>query len=221
MLKSIFGSRQGIPMGKLPQRNSTIEVIVGGRPSRSVTVDACDEKGILTRDVVGRAGEAATLIYATPAGRFRLQTKIAGIRGSNTYFEIPKRVDMLGAAMGTQKRASVRLDALVNGMWRFAHGGKGTGEFARATVQDISRGGCALNIDRALRPGTLVEVKLTLRDGNAPLVLLGEVMRHHEIRSSGKHSHGLRFQGVRPEEDNAIIEFINRKQSELRNRGLA
>jgi hypothetical protein len=220
MLRSLFGTRS-IPPVRLPQRNSSVDVVVGGRASRTVTVDECNERGIVTRDVIGRTGEPATFVYTTPAGRFRLQTKIAAVKGTNTYFEPPKRVDMVGAAQSTQKRSSVRLDALVTGAWRFAPNGKGTGEFLRATIGDISRGGCALTTDRQLRPGTMLEVRLSLREGNPPLVLLAEVMRHHEIRASGKHSHGLRFHGVRPEEDNAIVEFINRKQSELRSRGLA
>ncbi len=220
MLKSLFGSRS-IPPSRLPQRNSSVDVVVGGRACRTVTVDDVSERGIVTRDVIGRTGEPATFVYVTPAGRFRLQTKIVGVKGTNTYFEAPKRVDMVGAAQNVQKRSSVRLDALVIGAWRFASNGKGMGEFLRATIGDISRGGCALTTDRPLRPGTVLEVRLNLREGKPPLVLLAEVVRHHEIRSSGKHSHGLRFRGVRPEEDNAIIEFINRKQSELRSRGLA
>jgi hypothetical protein len=41
------------------------------------------------------------------------------------------------------------------------------------------------------------------------------------VPTSGKHSHGLRFQGVTPDEDRAILEFINKKQADLRSRGLA
>jgi PilZ domain len=219
MLKLLFGAR-AIPQSKLPQRNSSVDVIVAGRAARSVTVDECNERGIITRDVIGRIGEPATFVYTTPAGRFRLQTKVAAIKGINTHFEPPKRVDLVGAAMSLQKRSSVRLDALVNGAWRFAVSGKGSGEFLRATIADVSRGGCALTLDKPLRPGTMLEVKLVLRE-ESPLQLIAEVVRHQEIRSSGKHSHGLRFHGVRPEEDNAIVEFINRKQSELRSRGLA
>ena len=220
MLKLFFG-KGSIPPSKLPQRNSSVDVIVGGRVARSVTVDECNDRGIVTRDVIGRIGEPATFVYTTPLGRFRLQTKIAAVKGINTHFEPPKRVDMIGTAQNMQKRSSVRLDALVNGAWRFAIDGKGSGEFLRATIGDVSRGGCALTADRALRPGTTIEVKLILREEKPPLVLLAEVMRHREIRTSGKHSHGLRFRGIRPEEDNAIVEFINRKQSELRSRGLA
>ena len=221
MLRSLFGGKPAVTPAKLPQRNAPVEAIVGGRPARTVTVESASEKGVVTRDVLGRPGEPAVLVYTTPAGRFRMTTKIASVKGAFTCFDAPRRIETMGAATGAQKRSSVRLDTLVTGSWRFAPGGKGSGEFVRATVRDISRGGCALNTDRPLKQGTMVEVKLILREGSPPIVLLGEVMRHNEIASSGKHSHGLRFHGVRPEEDHAIIEFINRKQSELRSRGLA
>lgn len=221
MFKQLFGGRPSIPATKLPQLHSFVDVTVGGRGSRSVTVESCSAKGIVTREVLGRPGEVGTIVYTTAAGRFRLQTKIVAVSGSNTQFDFPKRVDLVGAATGSQKRSNVRLDTLVNGSWRFAPGGKGAGEFIRATLRDISRGGCALNTDRPLKLGMMVEVKLALREDASPLTLLAEVVRHEEIRASGKHSHGLRFHGVRPEEDQAIIDFINRKQAELRSRGLA
>jgi hypothetical protein len=221
MFKALFGSHATIPPTKLPQINSHVDVVVGGRQARSVTVEAAGPKGIVTRDVVGRPGEGAVIIYTTNAGRFRCATKITAVSHTSTQFEFPKRVDLVGAATGAQKRSSVRLDTLVPGQWRFAPGGKGTGEFVRATIRDISRGGCSLITDRAIKMQAMVEVRLALRAEVPPVILLGEVMRHEEIKTSGKHSHGLRFHGLRPEEDHAIIDFINRKQTELRNRGLA
>jgi len=68
---------------------------------------------------------------------------------------------------------------------------------------------------------TKVEIQIKFKEGVDPLTLLGEVMRHEQIKTSGKHSHGLQFHGIRPGEDQAIVEFINRKQAELRSRGLA
>ena len=221
IFKALFGgSGGGLPATKLPQINSFIDVIVAGRPARSVTVESVGGKGIATRESLGRAGETAVLLYTTPAGRFRAASKVLSASGSATIFELPKKVALVGAATGAQKRQSVRLDALVIGQWRFAPGGKGIGDFVRATVRDISRGGCSLITDRAMKHGTMVEVKMDLSSGTA-LVLLGEVMRHEEIKTSGKQSHGLRFHGIRPEEDQAIVDFINRKQTDLRNRGLA
>jgi hypothetical protein len=220
VFKSVFG-RASIAPSKLPVPNSFVDVIVGGRPSRSVTVESVGAKGIVTRDVVGRPGENAVMLYTTQAGRFRAATRIAGTSTSATQFDLPKRVDLVGASGGAQKRSSVRLDTLVPGQWRYAPGGKGAGEFVKATVRDISRGGASLITDRPVKMGSQVEIRIPLRNDLPPVTLLGEVVRHEEIKTSGKHCHGLRFHGVRPEEDHAIIDFINRKQAELRSRGLA
>jgi hypothetical protein len=221
VLKSLFGGSKSIPPSKLPPVNAFADIIVGGRPARSVSVNAVSSKGIVTSEVLGRAGESATILYTTRSGRYRCQTKVAAAGAGSTTFDFPKRVELVGAATGAQKRSSVRLDTLVSGKWRYAPSGKGTGEFLRSTIRDISRGGCSLIIDRVLKHGTMVEVQLFLRNDGPPLTLLGEVMRHEEIPQSGKQSHGLRFHGVRPEEDHAIVDFINRKQAELRSRGLA
>jgi hypothetical protein len=222
MFKTLFGAKPSIPPTKLPQPNSFVDVVVGGRPSRSVTVEAIGPRGLVTRDVLGRAGESAVILYSTPAGRFRASTKVIGVGRNSTQFDVLKRVELLSAAAtGAQKRSSVRLDTLVQGQWRFAPGGKGTGEFVRATIRDISRGGCSLIVDRLIKGGMTVEIRIPLKPNAPPVTLLGEVVRHQEIKTSGKHSHGLRFHGVRPEEDQAIVDFINRKQAELRNRGLA
>jgi hypothetical protein len=222
MFKSIFGSREGaVPLNKLPQLHSFVDVVVGGRPSRSVTVESVGAKGVVTRDALGRVGETAIMVYNAAAGRFRMETKIAAVTATSTQFDPPKRLSLIGAASGSQKRQSVRLDALVTGEWRFAPGGVGTGDFTKATIRDISRGGCSLILDRELKLHTNVEVKMKLRADAAPPVLLGEVMRHEKIKNSGKYSHGLRFLGLRPDEDQAIIEFINRRQADLRSRGLA
>jgi hypothetical protein len=221
MFKSIFGGRGGgVPPSKLPQLHSFVDAVVGGRPARSVTVEQVGAKGVVTRDALGRVGETAILIYTAAAGRYRMETKVAAVNSSSTQFDPPRRLILI-AASGSQKRQSVRLDAIVTGEWRFAPGGVGTGEFAKATIRDISRGGCSLIIDRELKPHTTVEVRMKLKPEAPAMTLLGEVMRHEKIKSSGKFSHGLRFQGLRPDEDQAIIDFINRRQAELRSRGLA
>jgi hypothetical protein len=223
MFKSLFGAKSSnVPHSKLPPLHSFVDVMVGGRPARNVTVDAVGPKGIVTKECLGRVGESAVIIYTAPDGRFRMHTKIASATAATTQFDTTAKVSLIGAATASQKRSSVRLDTLVTGAWRFAPGGVGTGEFARGTIRDISRGGCSLICERAMKLGTKLEVQLPLRSGGAaPVVLLGEVMRHDHIPTSGKHSHGLRFQGVRPEEEQAIVDFINKKQADLRSRGLA
>jgi hypothetical protein len=221
VFKQLFGKSGGVAPDKLPQVNSFIDVIVGGRSARQVTVESVGAKGIVTRESLGKVGETAIMVYQTQSGRYRAQTKIAALGMGTTQFELPRSATLIGAVSGAQKRQSVRLDAIVSGFWRFAPGGVGKGEYAKATLRDISRGGCSLIIDRELKLGAQVEVRMQLKSDAPALVLLGEVMRHEQILTSGKHSHGLRFHGMRPEEDQAIVEFINRRQAELRSRGLA
>lgn len=221
MFKALFGGKpESLPVEKMPQVNTIIDVFVGGRPARAVLVETVDGKGILTKECLGFVGESAVIVYAAAAGRFRAKTKITSVSAGGTQFEIPPKVASIVAG-GQQKRSSVRMDTLVMGAWRMAPKGIGLGPFTRASIRDISLGGCSLICDRQLKFGAEVEVELPLRGADAsPLALLGEVMRHEPIAKSGKHSHGLRFTGVQPEEDRAITEFINRKQTDLRNRGL-
>jgi len=225
IFKAIFGgSSSRVPATKLPSVHAFVDVAVAGRPVRSVSVEAVDGKGIVTRDVLGRAGEPAIFVYSNEHGKYRFGTRIVRAKDGETEFEPPKRVDTVGTSGGgggAQKRASVRLDAIVPGQWRFAPQGKGIGDFVRANIRDISRGGCSLIVDRHIKGGTTLEVRLQLRSDRPVLAVLGEVMRTEPIAGTGRFSHGLRFHGVTPEEDHAILDFINRKQTELRNRGLA
>jgi len=222
MFKALFkggNSKKSVPEEKLPMLHSFVDVTVAGRATRSVPVEDVGPKAIVVGDVVGRAGERAAFVYENALGRFRFGASISGVRGGMTVFEVPTRIDPVGG--GAQKRSSVRMDVLVAGLWRFAPGGKGVGEFLKGNVRDISRGGCALIMDRQCKVGQMLEVKLQLRSGVAALTVLGEVMRAEQVPTSGKFSHGLRFHGLRPEEDHAILEFINNKVAELRSRGLA
>jgi hypothetical protein len=220
MFKALFGGQSRIPSEQMPPVGASIDVVVAGRPARSAIVDSIG-KTLVTTEALGRSGELAVLLYSTQAGRFRAPTRVAALYSGRTEFELPKRVERVGGPTGAQKRSSVRLDTLVVGQWRFAAGGKGTGDFHRANIRDISRGGCSLILDRSLKQGVQVEVRLQLRPDGGPLTLLGEVMRVEAIATSGRHTHGLRFHGITPAEDQAIMEFITRKQAELRSRGLA
>lgn len=210
---------QGVPEEQLPVQHSFVDVIVMGRSSRSVSVEEAGPNEIIVGDVVGRAGERAAFVYQNPAGKFRFATTVTQVKDGMTYFRMPERIESIGG--GAQKRSSVRMDVLISGHWRLATDGKGVGEFLKGSIRDISRGGCALIADRPCKAGQLLEIRLNLRGDAPPLTVLAEVMRFQTIPTSGKFSHGLRFQGLTPDEDRAILEFINRRQADLRSRGLA
>jgi c-di-GMP-binding flagellar brake protein YcgR len=160
-------------------------------------------------------------VYANSYGRFRFSAKCLAVKGNQATFELPKTIATLKRYDGAQKRATVRLDTTLPAAWRYVSLGKGNGEFARASLTDLSRTGLSLIIDRELTKGTQVEVRFTLNSASAPVLVLGEVVRASKIEKSGKVSHGLRFHGVGDAVDRAIMEFINKRQTERRNRGLA
>ncbi len=222
LFKSLFrvgAKTKSVPEERLPVLHSFIDVTVMGRSARSVSVEEIGPDAIVVGDIVGRAGERAAFVYQNPAGRFRFGTTVDQVKDGMTYFKMPERIEALGG--GAQKRSSVRMDVLIAGLWRLTNNGKGTGEFLKGNIRDISRGGCALILDRACKVGQLLEVKMNIRADAPPLTVLGEVMRVEVVQTSGKHSHGLRFHGLTPDEDRAILEFINKKQADLRSRGLA
>jgi c-di-GMP-binding flagellar brake protein YcgR len=220
LFKSLFRAKtKSMPEEQLPALHSFVDVTVVGRSMRSVSVEEMGAEEIAVGDVVGRAGERAAFIYQNAAGKWRFGTTILRVQDGMTFFKMPDRVESIGG--GAQKRSSVRMDVLIAGMWRLTNNGKGTGEYLKGNIRDISRGGCALIIDRPCKVGQTLEVKMNLRSDAPPLTVLGEVMRVETVPTSGKQSHGLRFHGLTPDEDRAILEFINKRQADLRSRGLA
>src|SRR5580658_315648 len=208
---------------KLPQVNTFVELAaIGNGPRGSVCVESVQDKGLAVTTLPGlAAGQLAVFSYQNPHGRFRFSTRCTAVRGKHAHFGMPLRIETLQLFAGAQKRAAVRLDATVPAQWRYAPAGKGTGEFIRASLTDISRSGASLIVDREVKKGTFVEVRFGVSTAATPLALLGEVMRTANIEATKKLSLGLRFHGLKAEEDRAIMEFINKRQAERRSRGLA
>lgn len=207
---------------KLPVLNSFIALAVpGGGPRGSVSVETIGEQNLSVSTLPGlKAGATGIFSYENSHGRYRFSARCLDVRGA-AVFALPVRVETLQTFAGTSARTAVRLDATVPAQWRFAPGGKGSGEYVRASLTDISRSGASLIVDRDVRIGTQVETRFSISTHAAPIVLLGEVMRSEAIESTKKTSLGLKFQSVTPDEDRAIMEFINRRHAERRNRGLA
>jgi hypothetical protein len=208
---------------KLPQPNSFVDLaMTNGGPRGSVCVEALSERSVAVTSLPGMAvGGTAVFVYQNLTGKFRFSAKCAGVRGNAAVFALPDRIETLTLFEGAKQRAAVRLDATVHAQWRFAPAGRGTGDYVRASLTDISRSGASLIVDRDVRKETYVEVRFAVSTAAAPLVVLGEVMRSAGIEGTKKSSLGLRFVGLKPDEDRAIMEFINKRQAERRNRGLA
>jgi PilZ domain-containing protein len=208
---------------KLPGANAFVDLaLTGGGPRGSVCVESVNERGLSVGLLAGaKPGSIGVFAYQNANGKFRFSAKCVAVRGTQAVFAIPDRIETLQLFSGVQQRAAVRLDATVPAQWRYAPGGKGSGDYVRASLTDISRSGASLIVDREVKKGTYVEVRFSVSTAASPLVLLGEVMRTSNIEATKKISLGLRFHGLKPEEDRAIMEFINKRQAERRSRGLA
>jgi hypothetical protein len=208
---------------KLPQLNSFAALaMTGSGPRGSVCVESLTERNLTVAALPGTsAGATGVFTYENAVGKFRFASKCVSLRDGIATFAIPERIEALHVFASSQQRTAVRLDATVAAQWRFAPGGRGSGDFARASLTDISRTGASLIVDREIKNGTYLETRFAISPAEPPLVLLGEVTRSSGIESSKKIALGLRFNAVRPAEERAITEFITKRHAERRSRGLA
>lgn len=208
---------------KLPQLNTFIALaMTGSGPRGSVCVEALDGRKLSVTALPGMAvGGSGVFSYENVYGKFRFTSKCVAVRANIATFVVPERIDALQVFASGDQRTAFRLDATVTAHWRFAPGGRGSGDYERASLTDISRNGASLIVDRDVKRGTYLETRFTIGSGGQPLVLLGEVMRSSGIESSKKITLGLRFNALQPAEQRAITEFIYKRQAERRNRGLA
>jgi hypothetical protein len=208
---------------KLPQVNSFVDVsIAGGGPRGSVCLESLSERNFTIGALAGtKLGDTGVFSYTNPVGRFRFSAKCLELKARTAVFAIPDRVETLQVFSGATQRTAVRIDTTLPAHWRYAPGGKGTGEYMRGSLTDISRSGASLTVDREVKKGGFIELRFAVGRAAVPLVLAAEVMRTSDIENTKRHSLGVRFQGVRPEDDRAIMDFINKRQAERRNRGLA
>lgn len=212
MLRELLGL--AAKSNRLPRAGANVEIVAAGRAARIAVVESVD-RAIRVAGVLARSGERAVFVYIGASGRYRFATKCVEYRDGYTIFALPRAVSHIGAAVAPQKRANVRLDAPVAGWWRAAPGGKGVGTFDPARVRDISRGGCSAILERAFRPGSMLELRLALDDEAHDL--LGVVTRC-EPSGPRQFALGLRFQGLTSAEDRAILAFVNRGHAQRRAR---
>lgn len=208
---------------KLPLINAFVDLgMTGGGPRGSVCVESIHDKRFAVSLLAGvTPGATGVFHYQNPLGKFRFTAKCLAVGDAQAVFEIPETINTLQIFSGAHTRAAVRIETTVAAQWRYAPRGQRAGDFRRGSLTDVSRSGASLIVDREVKTGTFVETRFVVSTANAPLLLLGEVVRSAVIETSKKISLGLRFHGVKPEEDRAIMEFIYKRQADRRNRGLA
>jgi len=205
----------------LPALHSFVDVAVKNGPKGSVCFENAGVKTFVTSVLPGMAaGQSVNFLYSNTGGRYRFNATITAVDDKQATFAIPARIETVQKFAGAHKRTTVRVDTTVAVQWRYAPTGKIQTEWQKAVVSDISRTGCSLTTDKAIKTGNTLEVKMPLLAGGEMLVVRAEAMRVSQIETSKKNNIGLKYAGLSPETDRAVLDYINRRQTALRGRGL-
>jgi c-di-GMP-binding flagellar brake protein YcgR len=206
----------------LPATHSFVDVAVKNGPKGSICFESAGTKTFLTTAMAGMAaGQSVNFLYSNEQGRFRFTASITSTDGKQATFAMPARIETVQKFNGARKRATARIDTTVAMTWRYAPVGKIATEWQKATVSDVSRTGCSLNTTTAIKVGSVLELKLPLQPNGTDVALRAEAMRVEPIGVTKRHTVGLKFVQTAPETERVVADFINRRQTDLRNRGLA
>jgi hypothetical protein len=206
----------------LPSLHSFVDVAVKNGPKGSVCFENAGLKTFVTSALPGMApGQSANFLYANATGRYRFTATIAAVADKQATFALPDRIETVQKFSGARQRTTVRVDTTVSAQWRYAPVGKIQSEWHKGVVSELSRTGCSLTTDTAIKAGNTLELKLPLLAGGEMLVVRAEALRVSQIETSKKSNIGLKYVGMNAETDRAILDYINRRQTALRSRGLA
>lgn len=224
-LLGIFGGSKA-PAGKqlramLPSLHSFVDVAVRNGPKGQLCFESAGTTTFVTSTMPGlAAGQQVSFTYANSSGKYRFSTSVKSVDAKQATFAMPGKIETVQKFGGTVKRTNVRIDTTVSMQWRYYSEGKVQSEWQKGVLSDLSRTGASLAADRAVKTGNVLELKIPLSTSDEPISVRAEAKRVDKIANREKYTVGLSFQGLRPEADRAIIEFINRRQTDLRNRGL-
>jgi c-di-GMP-binding flagellar brake protein YcgR len=205
----------------LPAIHSFVECVVRNGPKGQICFEGAGTKTITTTALEGmKPGQVAIVSYTNTSGKYTFSSSVVAVNGKQATLQLPGEIKTLQQFSGARQRNAVRVDTTVNVQWRFTPAGKIATEYQKATLSDLSTGGAQLTVDRELKVGSKVDCQVPLAAAGAPVLIQGEVRRTDKTRT-GKFNAGLRFVGLTPEAERAIVDFINRRQADLRSRGLA
>jgi c-di-GMP-binding flagellar brake protein YcgR len=221
---SIFGIKKAPSVKELremlPSLHSFVDVAVRNGPKGSVCFENSGVKTFVTSLLPGLSpGQVVNFNYQNSGGKYRFSTAVKAVDAKQATFEIPGKIETVQKFGGTKKRSTVRIDTTVTVQWRYASTGQIQSEWQKGVVSDISRSGSSLTTDKIIKTGNILELKIPL-GGNDPTLVRADARRVDQIENTAKYNVGLAFHPLKVEADRAIIDFINRRQTDLRNRGL-
>jgi hypothetical protein len=222
----LFGIKKA-PSGKqlremLPSLHSFVDVAVRNGPKGSVCFENSGVKTFVTSVLPGMSpGQQVSFNYSNSAGKYRFSAAVRAVDEKQATFDLPGMIETVQRFGGSAKRTNVRIDTTVTIQWRYGAAGKIESEWQRGILSDISRTGSSLSTDKVIKTGNILELKIPLGGSDTPpFTVRADARRVDKIEGTSKYNVGLSFHPLKSDVDRAIIEFINRRQVDLRNRGL-
>jgi c-di-GMP-binding flagellar brake protein YcgR len=204
----------------LPSLHSFVDVAVRNGPRGSVCFENAGTKTFTTSVLPGMSpGQQASFNYSNTGGKYRFSAAVKAVDDKQATFEMPGKIETV-QKFGSRKRTTVRIDTTVTIQWRYSSTGKIESEWQKGVLSDLSRTGSSLATDRVIKTGNIIELKIPLAQDGVPILVRADARRVDKIENTSKYNVGLAFHPLKAEAERAIIEFINRRQVDLRNRGL-
>jgi hypothetical protein len=205
----------------LPALHSFVDVNVRSGPKGSVCFENAGVKTFVTSVLPGMSpGQQVIFNYSNSGGKYRFSSAVKAVDAKQATFDVPSKIETLQKFGGSKKRTNVRIDTTVQIQWRYSSEGKIESEWLKGVLSDISRTGASLATDKPIKIGNVLELKIPLDAAGQPTVTRAEAKRVDKIEGTQKFNVGLSFHPLSAAADKAIISFINRRQVDLRNRGL-
>ncbi|HEY5348982.1 MAG TPA: PilZ domain-containing protein [Candidatus Lustribacter sp.] len=214
------------PAGKelremLPSLHSFVDVVVRNGPKGSVCFENSGPKTFVTSLLPGMSpGQQASFNYQNTGGKYRFSAAVKAVDAKQATFELPGKIETVQKFGGSRKRTTVRIDTTVSVQWRYSATGKIESEWQKGVLSDLSRAGSSLATDKPIKVGAILELKIPLSGNGGPIAARADARRIDKIEGTAKFNVGLSFHPLEPVAERAIIDFINRRQVDLRARGL-
>ncbi len=205
----------------LPSLHSFVDVTVRNGPKGSVCFENAGATTFVTSVLPGMApGQQVSFNYQNGSGKYRFSAAVKAVDAKQATYVMPGKIDTVQKFAGSKKRSTVRIDTTVPVQWRYAPTGKIETEWQKGVLSDISRTGSSLAADREIKIGNIIELKIPLAQSGDPVTTRADARRVEKIAGTQKYNVGLSFHPLKPDVEKAIVEFINRRQVDLRSRGL-
>jgi hypothetical protein len=219
LFRGVRSNQQEVDLrDKLPQVNGFVDVAVGPNgPRESIPIDDITGTSLVARCPEGlERGASVDFLYTNLIGRFRFATRCLTLEGREAHFELPVIIKTL-QTFGYRRNAQ-RIQWLIPVQWRYAPEGIGYGNYLAGSLNDLSRTGASLVVERELKSGSQVEIRFALKPDET-FVALCQVVRAAKIDTSARSAVGIRFIEIDALAERKLVDYICERQTLRHDRG--